>query len=270
MPWVQERAWVNQRIQIGAESTSALGTSVAAGKLLLPFSFDFGIEADVLFYGATGRKYDQAQEENEEWVAGTWGGPLDFNALLYPLAGCMGSISPATHGVSLTAKDWVYIPPVTGSIVPQTYTLQQGDPNVRAHSFTYGLFDKFAYKLTRKDAICDGGIIAQALTDNIVMTASPTAVALAPIASKFFNVYLDSSVANLGNTQLLRVLAVDYMFEGVYEPLWVLNRANLTWTAHVDMKPKAMVKLLLEADAAGMGLLPTLQSGATQFMRVNA
>lgn len=59
MTWTQERAAVNQRVQIGAESTSALGTAVAASKLLLPFSFDFGIATDVLFYGATGRKYEQ-------------------------------------------------------------------------------------------------------------------------------------------------------------------------------------------------------------------
>lgn len=205
-----------------------------------------------------------------EWVDGTMSGPIDFNAIIYPMASIMGSVSPVTHGVSTTAKDWVFVPPVTGSIVPQTYTIQQGDGTTRNHQLAYALFNKFDYKLTRKDVTCGGGLIAQALTDNISMTGSPTSVALAPVASKMFNVYIDTTSANLGTTQYLRVLSVDYSFDSVYEPLWVLNRANLTWPAHVDMKPKASVKVTFEADSQGMGVLPTLQSGSSLFMRVVA
>lgn len=58
MTWTQERTWVNARIQLGVEAAGAHGTAVPANKLLLPFSWDMGIEADVIFYGATGRKYD--------------------------------------------------------------------------------------------------------------------------------------------------------------------------------------------------------------------
>ena len=268
--WVQERAWVNQRFQFGVEAHGAHGTAVAANRSIQAFSFDSGPEADLVAFGATGRKYDQIQLENMEWSGLTMSGPLDFNALIYPLNSIWGSISAATHGTSATAKDWIYTPPVVGSIEPDTYTIQQGDPNVRAHSFAYGLFTKFGYKLTRKDATVDGALIAQALSDAITMTNSPTAIALAPLAAKFWNISLDSSSANLGTTQLLRVISFDYEFDNVYGPVWVLNRSNLSFPAHVDLMPKVTIKLKVEADATGMSLLPLMQAGTTQYLRAQA
>ncbi len=267
MPWQAERTTVNQRIQFGAESTTALGTAVAAGKLVECFDLTLGINGDVMFYRPTGRKYENTQEENTEWVDLTLTGNLDYNGVIYPLASVMGSVSPATHGVSTIAKDWVFTPPVTGSVVPQTYTIQQGDA-VRAHQVAYGLFSDFGYKGTRKDFTCSGKGIAQPLTDNITMTASPTAVALAPVVSKNVTVWMDPTSGALQTTSLARVLSLDYSMASVYGPLWVLNRSTVGWTAHVDLAPKCIIKLKVEADAQGMSLLPILQSGATQFMRV--
>jgi hypothetical protein len=270
MTWTQERSAVNQRVQLGVEASGAHGTAVAANRLLLPFSWDFGIEVDQMIYGATGRKYEQVAEENEEWSGGTLSGPLDFNALIYPFGSIFGAITPVTHGVSTIAKDWVYTPPVAGSIEPNTFTCQQGDGVTEAEQYTYVLVTKFGYKLTRKDVTFSGTLIGQALTTGITMTSSPTTVALAPISSAMFNVYLDTGSASLGNTQLLRPLSVDYAFDGVYQPLWVLNRTTITWSQHVDMKPKSSVKLMLEADTTGVGLLVPLQQGQTRFMRVQA
>lgn len=269
MTFVPERTSVNQRVQIGPESTTALGTPVAATKLLECFDWTLGIAADVIFYRATGHKYDTVQEENTEWVDGTLAGTLDYNGVVYPLASICGSVAPVNHTSSTTAKDWILTPPTTGSIVPQTYTLEQGDA-VRAHRASYVIFTDFGYKGTRKDFSISGKFIAQPLSDGITMTASPTPVALAPVVSKQFNVYLDPTSSGLGTTQLLRVLSVDYQMTGTYGPLWVLNRSNIGYTAHVDMAPKAIFKLKVEADAAGMALLGYLQTGATYYLRVQA
>jgi len=269
MPYTAERATVNQKIQVGVESTTALGTPVAANKLLECFDFTWGINGDVTEYRPTGHKYANAQEENTEWLDISMAGNLDYNGVIYPLAGVCGSAAPASHGASATAKDWIYTPPTLGSIVPQTYTLQQGDA-VRAQQAAYALFTTFGYKGTRKDFSCSGKLIAQPITDGATLTATPTAIAISPVPSKHFNVYLDSTQAGLGTTQLLRALSVDFSFDTVYGPLWVLNRANLGWAAHVDTVPKARIKLKLEADAQGMALLGYLQSSATYYLRVQA
>lgn len=268
MTYTPERASVNARVQIGAES--AIGTSVACGKLLDCFDFVFGINGDLTQYAATGHKYDQVSEQNTEWTDFTTGGLMDYNGVLYPLCGVMGVATPVVHLSSITAKDWVLTPPVSGSVAPQTYSMQQGD-SVRAHEVAYGLFTDFGYTLTRKDIkLANTKGIAQAISDGATLTSNPTAVALATMVAKQFNVYLDSTSTGLGTTQLLKVLQVDYAFSGVYGPFWSINRANTSFTAHVDLKPKSSVKLKVEADSVGMGLLTSLRQGTTQFLRIDA
>jgi hypothetical protein len=271
MPWSPELSTINQHIQFGAESTSALGTNVPANRLINCFDIQWGPMADVKMYEATGRKYPTAQIENSEWVEGTVGGELDYNGIIYLLSGAMGSVSPIAHGASATAKDWIYTPPLTGSIVPQTYTIEQGDTVVRARKANYGLFTEYAFKGDRQTGITVGSkLLAQPLADGITMTATPTAIALAPVAGKHINVYLDPTSAALGTTQLLKVLNLDYAFTGVYGPFFPFNRATLGWTAHVDLNPGCTIKVLIEADSVGMSLLSSMQSGSTQFLRINA
>lgn len=266
--YTPERASINQRVQIGAEAT--IGTSVACSKLLECFDWVMGINGDVTTYSATGHKYDQVSEENTEWTDFTVGGLMDYNGVLYPLCGVMGATTPVAHASSVTAKDWILTPPVSGSVAPQTYTAQQGD-SVRAHEFAYGLFTDFGYTLTRKGVkLASTKGIAQALTDGATLTSTPVAVALATMVAKQFNIYLDPTSAGLGTTQLLKVLQVDYAFAGVYGPFWPINRSNISFTSHVDVKPKSSVKLKVEADSVGMGLLTSLQQGTTQYLRVEA
>jgi len=271
MPYTPQITTINQHLQFGAESTSALGTNVAANKLINCFDIQWGPMADVKMYEATGRKYPGAQIENSEWVEGTVGGELDYNGIIYLLAGAFGTASPIAHGASATAKDWVFTPPLTGSITPQTYTIEQGDTVVRARKANYCLFTEYSFKGDRQTGITVGSkLLAQALQDGITMTSTPTSVALAPVAGKHINVYLDTTSAALGTTQLLGALNLDYAFSGVYGPFFPFNRATLGWTAHVDLNPGCIFKLLLPADVIGMAPLAMMQTGATQFLRVSA
>lgn len=265
------RASVNQAVQIGAESTGSPGTPVAANKSLRCFSWVFGPNADVQTFGATGRKYQQTSIENSEWVDLTVDGPIDYNGIIYALASAMGSATPTAHGSSSTAKDWVFTPPVTGSTTIQTYTIQQGEAATRAHQAAYSFLTDFGYKGDRKSGFTFAGKgMSQPLSDGITLTSTPTAIALAPVAGKHVNVYLDPTSANLGATQLLGVLNIDQSFSGIYGGFYPVNRANLGFTSAVDLKPGATFKILMEADSVGMTELSYLQTGSTQFLRVNA
>ena len=267
MTFNPEISTINQRVQIGPEST--IGTPVAASKLLECFNWKFDINADVSMFGSTGHKYDEAQAENWEQSSIDVSGNMDFNGVIYLLGSVMGAVSPTSHGASSTAKDWVFIPPVTGSIAPQTYTIQQGD-STRARSFSYGLLNSFGYKGTRKTPfVVSSKGFGQALSDGITLTSNPTAVALSPLIGKFFNVYLDTASGSIGTTQLTRCFSVDFSFDNVYDPFYPLNRANASYTGHIDLKPKCSLKLLLEADATGLATMQTgyLQTGSTVYVR---
>jgi hypothetical protein len=264
-----ERASVNQRVQVGAESLTALGTSVPANKNLLPFDFQFGASFDLSNYKATGHKYDVIQEANEEWVDGSMSGSGCYNTLVYPLAGAMGSTTPVASGDSTTAKDWVFTPPITGSKEPQTFTFEQGD-GTNAEKLTYGLFTQFGYKFDRKSFEVSGKILAHQLQENITMTASPTSVALAPIVANQINVYIDDAQADLGTTQSLKFISGDFSMDSIYGPAWFVNRANPSFSNHVDLVPKATFKILVEADATGKALLASVRAGVLKYVRVEA
>lgn len=267
MTFTPERATINQRIQIGAESV--IGTAVPASKQLECFDWTFGINGDIVSYRPTGHKYPTVSEENTEWVDGTLAGVLDYNGVIYPLAGVMGTTSPVSHGSSSTAKDWIFTPVITGAATPQTYTIQQGD-STHAHSFAYGLFTAFGFKGDRKSFTVSGTTIGLPISDGITLTASPTTVALAPMVAKQFNLYIDSTSGALGTTQFPKALQIDYSMGGVYQPFWPLNRSNVGFASHVDLAPTATIKIMLEADTQGMSLLANMQAGSTQYVRVNA
>lgn len=262
-----ERATANQKVQFGVETTS--GTSVAANKLLNSFDVQLGMEADSKTYRATGRKYPSIAVLNKEWTSGSLEGPIDFNALIYPLSGALGATTPTASGASSTAKDWIFTPPVSGNASPKTFTIEQGD-SVRAHKLVYGLFTSFGYKGTREEFSCSADLIGQLLSDGISMTGSPTSVAIAPSSANQWNVFMDSTSGGLGTTQLTRVMEIEFAMNDIYGPAWFINRSVTSWATHIDMYPDCTFKIKVEADATGMSPLTDIRAGTTKYFRVEA
>ncbi|MGH2510531.1 MAG: hypothetical protein ACRDHZ_24415, partial [Ktedonobacteraceae bacterium] len=163
-----EIASINQQVQLGVEITP--GMAVAANKLLKCFDITFGVNANVSDYTPTGTKYVAQQDEDFEYTDIVVSGNMDYNGLPYLLNSAMGIVAPVAHGVSAVAKDWLWTPPITGSIPAQTYSFQQGD-SVRARSFAYGILSMFGYKGTRKTPFTISGKgFGQSLTDGITLT----------------------------------------------------------------------------------------------------
>jgi hypothetical protein len=259
---------INQLLQLIPETTP--GTALPATKRLNCMMYKFGVKGDFKRTAGTGRKYDSVQQLNSEWVEGSFDGSMDYNGLLYPFTGALGVTTPIAHGSSAIAKDWIIDASLSGAKQPQTYSFEQGD-SIRAHKFAYGLTTKLGYKFSRKtDASVSGSILAQSVTDGITMTGSPTDIALSPITGKDFNMYMDTTGAGLGGTQLLKVLSAEFSMDSIYGPAWYVNRANSSYSAHVDLKPSVSFKFAIAADAVGMALLGDMRLGTTKFVRVEA
>src|SRR6266704_2346479 len=153
MTFTPKRSTVNQTLQFGLEATP--GVNVPANKLIQCFDIVFGAMPDVNEFTATGRKYPSIVIENSEWVEGTLTGVLDYNGVVYALAGVCGAPVITAHGASSTAKDFTYTPPLTGSVQPQTFTIEQGENNafgnaIYNHKVNYGLISELSYKGDRK------------------------------------------------------------------------------------------------------------------------
>src|SRR5881394_546246 len=148
MTWAPEVSTANQTAQWGAEVDP--GTSVAASKRVDCFVIKDGIKPERKSTSGTGRKYPSVQQLNSERTEGSIDGSMDFNGIIYPVSGALGKQSPVSHGSSTTAKDWIFPASLSGSIQPQTYTIEKGEAVTRAHKYPYMLFNKFGYKFNRK------------------------------------------------------------------------------------------------------------------------
>jgi hypothetical protein len=249
------RAKVNQVVQIGVEATH--GTGTVAGKLLSAWDWTFGAKAATKQFTGTGRKYPSASAELTEYSVGKIAGHGDFAALVYPLSSVWSAATIASVGTSTTAKSWTFVPPIAGAAAPKSFVVQQGDAN-DAEQYQYLMFSGWGYTIDRKQEITiTGDWFAQTLTDSATMTTSPTNIALLPMVGAQANVYLDTTSAGLGTTQLSNILKVEFKASNYFGQYWPLNRANASFTSYIDMPPKDEIKLTLNADTTAMALRST-------------
>lgn len=259
-----ERASVGSVTQLGVESPS--GTIAPANRQFESFTImvrDMPKTRDRTMQGAKHPTAVQlAQESTEANIAG-W---PTYVADVYLFSGLYGT--PVFTTVGAASKKQTWSPQAANVDVPVTYTTQNGSA-VRAHQFPFGTIIDYGWKWTRKDITLSGKMIGQLLQDGITLTASPTLVADVPIAPDDAHFFLDVSSATLGTTRLTRVFACDLALTGKYGPIWPSDRSHMDWTAVVDLPHKLEVKMLVEADASGMGILANLRqaNNPTYYLR---
>lgn len=108
---------------------------------------------------------------------------------------------------------------------------------------------------------------ATGVTVNIGVISS---VELVPILASQVSVYMDSSAAGLGGTQLTRVLSAEFKMSNRFNALWVLDATQASFVALVEIEPEVMLSVMVEADSNGMALLTAMRNGTRKFIRVEA
>ncbi|MDE1904956.1 MAG: hypothetical protein KGH75_00715 [Rhodospirillales bacterium] len=264
------RASVNQQCQIGLETTP--GTSVAASKLLDAFIWTFGPKIATKQFRGTGRQHPSASAVLTEYAGGKISGSLDFAQSVYPLSSLFGAATITTHSGATTVKDWKWTPALTGSYAAnaKTFTLQNGEAS-DAEQYAYAVFTAFGYNFTRKqEAQITSDWISQSFTDGVTLTASPTTVAQYPATGADFNLYLDSTSAGIGTTQLLDPLNVAWTAGPFYDPYWPINRTNASFTSIIDKEKKQELKVKLQGNSTGIAIKGNyLENGARCYVRVS-
>ena len=258
-----EQITVAQLTQLGMEATNAQGTKVAATDRLLSTSIVPAIKADVKTYGASGYYFAALAAEGKESCEAKIEGGGNYNELVYPLCSLLKSVTPT--GAS-DDKTWTFAPSSTTYETVQTFTVEHGSA-LRAGRFGYGLVHDFGMDVTRDEVKVSGAMIGQLYEDNHVLSGSCAEVPQMPMLPNELCLYADTTAAGLGVTKLTRVLAASWRISDKYAGLWALDSANTSWVTHVDKKPKGEVKLTLEADAVGMGLLVPMRLGDSRFIR---
>lgn len=261
-----ERSSLLQGVQVGVEVTP--GTSVAADKFLQSLGFMLKPEIETARFAPAGSKVDTLVTPGKDYASADLTGQATYDEIVYALSSAL-TTSAAVTTSGTTGKLWTFTPTWNAEDAPKTYTIEQGGA-VRAQKVTGAIITDFGIKVSRESVDLSGTVLAQQFQDSITLTASPTAIPLVPILPKDFSVYIDPAGAGLGTTKMLRLFESEFKVANRYGAVWPLNSANASYAATVETKPDFTLRLLLEADAAGMALLTTMRAGSTAFVRTEA
>lgn len=258
-----ERASVFQGVQIGVESTS--GTPVPANRLLQAMQIIPDIDITVDMFRPMGNKYITVAAPGKELTQAQITGKLTYTEIVYPFSSLFGAAVVTGAGPFV----WTFSPGSTAADAFATFTVHQGN-SVRAESWAYGLFTGMTISGSRDGFDLRGTMQGQAITDGITMTASPTALALLPVLGRQVSVFYDPTSGGLGTTKLGRVLSLEFSYSNKYSPLWAVDNTVSSYVAMVERAPTPTLKLVVEADAAGMALLTDARSGGSAYVRIAA
>lgn len=253
-----------QAVQVGIESVP--GTAVAANKRLGATSINPGIKVGINSFKPLGQKFKTINVMGKEWIEAPISGTLCYTDWVYLQACALAYNAPVQQGAT-TAYKWTATPGQSSEDTVKTLSVETGT-GVRAHKFAYGIMNSIGYNITKDKAEIRGSLLGRRITDNITLTSSPTDIALQPVNPNDVSVFLDTTYAGLGTTKLLRCLAIDFSITDRFGTVWPIDSAQTSFAAHVETEPKTQFKLLMAADAQGMGLLDDMRVGAKKFCRV--
>lgn len=260
-----ERSSLNQNIQIGVEATP--GTAVAAAKRLQSIGIEPSVSVETSQFRPIGSKFNALSTLGKEWVEASLTGRATYTEIVYALSSVITGAAPVTvTGVST----WNFAPNTRNDDAPKTFTVEHGSA-VRADRFSYGLITELGMTFSRDSIELTGSMIGRALEDGVTMTSvGITSPPLVPVLPTQVSVFLDDTAASLGTTKMTRMISAEFSLSNRFGPVWVLDAANPSFVNHVEVEPDLSCSMTLQADSQGMGLLSTLRTGDTKFLRIEA
>ena len=265
-----ERSSMTQGVSLGVETIP--GTAVTATRKLGSIGFAPGIKAEFNEQRPMGQKWLHAAVLGKEWSESAIEGVPCYTELPYVFASLLSTptITPILDGATSTGgRTWLFSTNSSGDDTPKTYTIEQGS-SVRAHRAVNAIINELTLAFSREEATLEGAALGAAIEDGVTLSGTPTMLPQVIAAPKHFSVFLDTTAAGLGTTRLTRVLKGEIGISDRYGPLWVVDANEPSFVTTIETAPTGSAKLLLEADAQGMGPLVNMRAGTTAFLRVEA
>lgn len=253
--------------QIGLETTS--GTAVPATRFLPTISFMPKLKRETKQFKAQGSKYSTSSVVHKKSGEGTYEGVLDYNSLIYIMNGLVVPVTtPAAIVGSTTGKLWAFLPLSRALDNPKTYTIEKGD-NVAVDTYAYGQLTSLNVSLTQDDAKVSGGLIARTMVPNGTQTATPTEIAERPVERGQIDVFLDTSYAGIGTTQITDAFEEEIQLGEKFKPKFVHNSTYQSFKDTIEVAPSLVYSFIQEHNSQSRAQLAALISAdAWAWLRV--
>lgn len=259
----------NIRSQLGQEAS--LGAGGSAGTSLRSLIIEPGQELSIREVMGQGHRFDTTTVLDKQWSSFTVSADsMLYTEHLYCLENAFGAAAPTLLGAKTQKR--VYTPPLTGGITPKTWTQQWGDPADNVNQYGYGLLTDYGETWDRDKGVKLNGTkgLAQILTTGATFTASPKYLANVPIAGGDWNVYLDTTGAGLGTTQITdEVDSVDWSITGLKDVRWAANRAYASFSGYKEQRPKTALKITFAESSTTRAIIAALIGGQSYFLRLD-
>jgi hypothetical protein len=213
-------ATINQIVQLGVESTPGTPPGGGSNRLMRHLTYNIDPDFQYAMYRGTGRRFNSVQTLKMDWSKWTLGGPISYTEMAYPMAGLWGTPVFTTPANGVLARQLAYSPKLSGAQGGITIQLQNGDA-VRTRQFNYGQQTGIDLTLKRSgDSVVSGGAGFGAQTQpNATLTATPTSQAQIPAPPINWNVFLDTSSAQIGTTAIAQCVEAQFKTSNWYAPL---------------------------------------------------
>lgn len=262
-----ERSGVGIVSQLGVETTP--GTAVAANKILPDIDFNLSPKYVNDTHRAQGSRVPTAFARNKMWAAGDFGGKLDYNTINYVLDGLFPAAAPSQIG-SIQAYTRNYTPGVfSADSTRKTFTVQKGDATA-ADQFPFVQLQSFSLEASQDSFDIKGNAVAQYPTLNGSLTSSPTTVAQRPVQRGDINLYMDTSFAGIGGTQLTKAMREMFDLGEKFVEAWFHNRSAGSFTDVVEKAYEAKFEFTIAHDSTSRTLLAAMASNPVKYMRWEA
>ena len=265
-------ATLNEIVQLGVETVAGSPPAGGSNRQMRHLTYKIDPDFQYAMYRGSGQRFNSVQtlkQEQSKWVLG---GPISYTELAYPMSGLWGQpvFTTPTNGVLARQLNWS--PKITGAQGGVTLQLQNGEAATRVRQFNYGVQTGLELTFKRSgDSIVSGGAgFGQQVQPNVVLTAAPTVQTQLPAPPINWNVFLDTSSANIGVTAIGQCVEVQFKTSGWYGPIYYLVRGNPSYGAVVDMPPVTTCLLRIIPDVAVDNYWIQARAGATAYIRLDA
>lgn len=255
-------------IQIGKESVA--GTRVAADIIWL----GSGEMTDQRTWHApdTEERNSLSLEHRQIEVAKqsqfVYRGSITFEQILFLLdMGVKGSVSPSTPTNGVLTRDWTYTPNNSSLNVPETYTIEYFD-NQQEYEFGHGIVEQMALNFPMGEV----GNVQATLFGQGTAKATKTAALSDPtvedVVSQKGKIYIDTSWANLGNTQKSGLLANSSIaFTTGFAPV-PLADGSTDFSTYAERKRALDVTMTLRHNSDGVAQFDNYAAATGIFVRL--
>lgn len=265
-----DRMLVQEVQQIAVEST--IGTAAVPVTQFGALSVDLDTAIEFDEFGPAGMLTNTIVAPRQEWSEGSLTGFPTYTEIVYPISNALGAATITTPSGATDARKWLWEPDESTPWVPKTWTIRRGVPSGTAEEANYLLLSglRFMFSRTATPEI-SGDLFARRLDYAATLaTTGVTSPALVPILPSQVDVYMDTTSAGLGGTQLTRDFMFEWSISDLFSQIWPLNSSLSSFAAHSVMKPTIEAKLTLGNDTVGTGLATNMRAGSTVWVRCRA